>query len=80
MKQTFTIPTRLGWLIPTGEVDEHGMPTEYTVDWVDNSDNYTEKQCLVFCDVVSDETKTVERLISDEDFEALLNSWTTNSL
>lgn len=79
MKQTFNIPARLGWLVPTGEVDENEMPTEYTVDWTDNNDNFTEKQCLVFCDVVSDETKTVERLISDEDFEIFLNKWSTNS-
>lgn len=80
MKQTFSVPTRLGWLISTGEVDENGMPTDYTVDWVDNDDNFTEKQCLVFCDVVSDEVKTVERLISDEDFEIFLNSWSSNPI
>lgn len=60
MKNKLTAPTKFGWLTPNGEYDEHGQPTDYMVDWHENTENYSKEQCLFLADVVSDEFKEVD--------------------
>jgi hypothetical protein len=67
MKKTFKVPKQYAWLKQTSEneFDE--------VEWFDNLDNYTEEQCLMMCDVISKEFKTVSHTYDHDKFLEIFN-------
>lgn len=65
--ETFEVPITLGWLNPK-TFDNEGNPIDYDVDTVENIDNLTTQQCLTMADVVSNEMKQVDRVMSDDEF------------
>lgn len=62
------VPIQLGWLKPKS-FNDNGLPVDYDVDMVDNIDNLTDSQCLSLADVISKETKKIDRVMSDEEFQ-----------
>ena len=55
------VPVKFGWFnYDTGVL---------RLDWFDNVENYTTEQCRIIADFISKETKTVECVVSDEQFE-----------
>ncbi len=62
MIKTYQVPVKMGWL------SDYYDPENSIVEWADNVENFTEQQALFFCDVISEETKPVSKLVSDDEF------------
>jgi hypothetical protein len=69
IKQTFTVPTKFGFIGLERDEKEFPNPHDrFEIDWYENTSNYTHNQIEQFTDVISSDVKEVDEVYDNDRF------------